>query len=129
MLRQSMLDAQQAAESARASDFLRQFVRSAAESGLAPEPLMARGYGGKGSAKTPLSGWYLKADKSLAVDTDGNFYILTTDLSLLDRVRGVAPNPVPAPLVLSKGGRDGEQMDLTAKLDELLPGWRRLKGH
>lgn len=127
-LRHQMLVDQQVAESAKATDFLLQFVRSAYESGLIPEPLFARGYGGRGRAKTPLKGWYLKNDRSLAVDTEGNYYILTTDLSVLDRIRGVTPRPSPPPLILSQGGRDGESMDLTTKLSELLPGWRRGEG-
>ncbi|WRS29350.1 hypothetical protein U6G28_07385 [Actinomycetaceae bacterium MB13-C1-2] len=125
--RQMLLDAQEA-ESAKAAEFLHQFVQSAAEKGLMPEPLFARGYGGKGRAKTPLKGWYLKNDHSLAVDTEGNYYILTADLSVLDRLRGIRPQPSPPPLVLSQGGRDGESMDLTVKLSEILPTWRRGEG-
>lgn len=127
-LKRVLLSSEHARESAEASAFLLQFVQSAREAGLPSEPLMARGYGGKGSAKTSLKGWYLKADRSLGVDTDGNYYILTKDLSLLDRVRGVMLKPTAPPLTLGKGGRDGESMDLTAKLDELLPKWRRVEG-
>ncbi len=124
-LKHDMLMETQEAESAKAADFLRQFVRSAMELGLVAEPLFARGYGGKGRAKTPLRGWYLKNDRSLAVDTEGNYYILTTDLSALDRLRGVSPKPSSPPLILSQGARDGESMDLTVKLSEILPTWRR----
>ena len=75
MLRRRMLEEKQKAESARASEYLTQFVESAKEQGLPTEPLIVRGYGGKGTAKTPLVGWYLKNDRSMAVDVDGNFYL------------------------------------------------------
>lgn len=120
-----MLDQQQAFESKKAAGFLELFVEEARAKGLSPVPLVVTGYGGKGSAKTNLKGWYLKADRTLAVDTDGNYYILITELPLLSRFRTQTIAPSPPPLILSKGGRDGESMDLTAKLDELLPTWRQ----
>lgn len=123
--RQVLLDAQEEAESKKAAEFLRRFVAEAEATGLQPEPLEAIGYGGKGRAKTNLEGWYLKADHTLAVDTDGNYYILIRDLNLLDRLRTQKMTPSPPPMILSKGARDGESMDLTAKLDQMLPSWRR----
>ena len=125
MLRRRMLEEKQKAESARASEYLMQFVESAKEQGLPTEPLIVRGYGGKGTAKTPLVGWYLKNDRSMAVDVDGNFYLLIEQLSFKDRLTGVTPKPSAPPLILGAGGRDGESIDLTAKLTELLPKWRR----
>ena len=125
-LRQEMLDQRHAAESAQAASFLKQFVAAAKASGLAPTELVVRGYGGKGSAKTPLKGWYLKNDHSLAVDEDGNYYVLIEQLSLKDRIKGMTPKPKAPPLILGAGGRDGESIDLTAKLTELLPSWRHL---
>ncbi len=124
-VRQALFDAGQEIESKQAAEMLAKFVAQAKAEGLAPEPLFARGYGGKGRARTGLSGWYLKNDKSLAVDTDGNYYLLTTDLGLLGRFQKHEPKPSPPPLILSKGARDGESMDLSAKLDQLLPSWRQ----
>lgn len=123
-LKQQLLRASQAAESRQASDYLRQFVAAARSAGLPEQPLVVKGYNGKGTARTSLTGWYLKADHTLAVDTEGRFYILIDELSLVDRLRGKNPSPSEPPLVLSAGARDGESMDLTRKLTELLPSWR-----
>ena len=68
-------------------------------------------------------GWYLKADKSVAVGEDGKFYILTAPLTLAQRLRGVKPEPSPPTLILGKGGRDGEQIDLTEALTMRIPTW------
>ena len=124
-LRQEMLEQKQAAESAKAAAYLKRFVSAAKATGMEPVPLVVRGYGGKGSAKTPLKGWYLKNDHSLAVDEDGNYYVLNEQLSLKDRIKGLTPKPKPPPLILGAGGRDGESMDLTEKLTELLPSWQQ----
>ena len=123
--RQVLLDAQEEAESKKAAEFLRRFVAEAERTGLKPEPLQAIGYGGKGRAKTGLMGWYLKNDHTLAVDTEGNYYVLIRELGLLGRRRTQKMVPSPPPLILSKGARDGESMDLTTKLDQMLPTWRR----
>lgn len=103
---------------------LRDFVAVAQRTGDEPEPLRVRGYGGRGSARTPLHGWYLRLDRTAAVDTDGAFYVLTAPLSLLERLRGTHPRPSPPPLVLGAGGRDGDSIDLDVALERLLPGWR-----
>lgn len=118
------LRARQEAEHARADAMLREFVRVAGERGLEPEPLQVKGYGGRGTARTPLRGWYLRQDRSAGVSTDGDFYVLTAPLTVVDRVRGVHPAPQPPPLVLGAGGKDGESVDLPVALERLLPGWR-----
>lgn len=112
------------AESEQAQEFLNRFAAAAKETGLASTPLEVRGYGGKGTARTSLRGWMLMNSPRLAVDTDGNFYLLTQQLSLRDRLVGVTPKPSAPPLILGRGGRDGESMDLTVALDKLLPQWR-----
>lgn len=119
------LRARQDAEHARADAMLREFVRAAAARGLEPAPLQVKGYGGRGAARTPLRGWYLRQDRSAGVSTDGDFYVLTAPLTLVDRVRGVRPTPQRPPLVLGAGGKDGESVDLAVALERLLPGWRR----
>ncbi len=104
-------------------------MAAAKREGLPSQPLVVHGYGGKGTAKTPLRGWMLMNSPRLAVDTDGKYYFLIQELSLLDRLRGVTPTPIPPTLILGRGGRDGESMDLTVALGNLLPNWRELHGN
>ncbi|MGC0143295.1 hypothetical protein [Pseudactinotalea sp. Z1732] len=118
------LQARKDVEHERAESLLREFVTAATRAGLAPQPLRVRGYGGSASARTPLTGWYLRSDASAGVSTEADFYVLTAPLSLLDRLRGVRPEPARPPLVLGAGGKDGESIDLTEALERLLPGWR-----
>ncbi|GAA1721435.1 hypothetical protein GCM10009809_16370 [Isoptericola hypogeus] len=118
------LRARQDAEHAEAEALLARFVRAAADAGLAHERLEAKGYGGKGTARTSLRGWYLRTDRTAGVTTDGTFYVLTAPLSPLDRLRGVRLAPQRPPLVLGAGGKDGSSIDLTEALDRLLPGWQ-----
>jgi hypothetical protein len=66
--------------------------------------------------RTGLNGWYLKQDRSLAVDAEGRYYVLRVEGGLLARLRGEAPDPSPAPLVVGRGARDGD----TFGLEELL---------
>ena len=121
-LQADRLREREAAESAQAAEYLTRFISAARRTGLDPEPLVVRAGDGK-QAKTPYRGWYLKADKSVAVDEDGNFYILTAPLTLSQRLRGVRPEPAPPTLILGKGGRDGEQIDLTEALSMRIPAW------
>ncbi|PFG41646.1 hypothetical protein ATJ88_0288 [Isoptericola jiangsuensis] len=115
------LAARQDAEHARAEAMLAEFVADATAARLPPEPLQVKGYGGRGAARTPLRGWYLRHDRTVAVSTDGDFYVLTAPLSLVDRVRGVRPTPSRPPLVLGAGGKDGDSIDLADALARLLP--------
>ena len=118
------LRARQDAEHAQADRLLRDFARAAARAGLAPEKLEVRGYGGRGTARTPILGWYLRIDRTAGVSTDGDFYVLTSPLTMADRLRGVRPGPQKPPLILGAGGKDGDSLELTAALERLLPGWR-----
>jgi len=124
-LQAERLTARKAAESAQASEYLKQFAVAAKKNGLAPIPLVAINSKGA-TAATGLVGWYLRADKSAGFDTHGNYYFLQRDLSFIDRLRGVSINKSDPPLILGAGGRDGETMDLTARLSELLPDWRNI---
>lgn len=123
-LQAERLREREAAESAAAAKHLEAFIAAARRDGIDPEPLFVSAKDGKHRAKTPLKGWYLKADHSVAVDEDGNFYILIAPLTLGERLRGVKPTPSPPPLILGKGGRDGEQIDLVEALDMRNPRWR-----
>ncbi|MFD6449033.1 hypothetical protein ACFWEJ_28285 [Promicromonospora sp. NPDC060204] len=118
------LEARQDAEHTRAEAMLREFVTAARTAGLAPEDLQVQGYGGRGTARTGLKGWYLRVDRSAGVSTDGDFYVLTAPIGLLDRLRGMRPETRRPPLILGAGGKDGESMPLADVLDRLLPGWR-----
>ncbi|UFU02110.1 hypothetical protein LQF12_11375 [Ruania suaedae] len=117
------LVARQASENARAQELLERFARVAGQAGLPTSALEVQGYGGRGSARTPLRGWYLRVDRTAAVGTDGSFYVLTAPLGMWDRLRGVAPEAKPPPLVLGAGGKDGDSIDLRDALERLLPGW------
>ena len=123
-LQAERLQARQDAEHTRAEALLREFVAAARDAGLPAEPLQVQGYGGRGSARTPLRGWYLRVDRTLGVSTDGDFYVLTAPIGLLDRLRGTRPEPRRPPLTLGAGGKDGESLPLAEALERLLPGWR-----
>lgn len=113
----------QEVEHARARAILAKFTPVALER-LPPERLVVKGYGGRGSARSDVEGWYLRLDKTIGLGTDGQFYVLTAPLSALDRIRGVRLQPTPPPLVIGAGGKDGDSIELVAALDRLLPGWR-----
>ncbi|MFC0529593.1 hypothetical protein [Phytohabitans kaempferiae] len=109
-----------AAEVSRARAMVADFVRRARERGLPTEPLVARAYTGHGRYRTGLRGWYLKADKSIAVAEDGSFYLLGVPASLRARFAGVTLQPDDPPLVVGQGGRDGESIPLATLLERRL---------
>ena len=78
-------------------------------------PWRATLYGGA-SVRTDKVGWYLRTNKSLAIDTDGNYYSLVVPAGFMARFRGVQLVPTLATMQIGKGGRDGE----TGDLDEFL---------
>lgn len=117
------LHARHEVEHNKARAILAEFVEVARER-LPTERLMVKGYGGRGSARSDVEGWYLRIDKTVGLGTDGSFYVLTAPLSVLDRVRGVTLTPTPPPLVIGAGGKDGDSIELVAALERLLPGWR-----
>lgn len=87
-------------------------------------PLRARSYDGRHRYRTPLEGWYLRSNESVAVSTTGDFYVLGVPGSLRALLRGVEPEPADAPLILGRGGRDGESVDLADALRAVLEGDR-----
>lgn len=117
---EAALRARRQAESARARELIAQFVTDAATRGIAPVPLHAQGYGGRGRYRTGLLGWYLRRDQTVAVGTDGGFYVLTVPPSLGGRLRGVRPEPQDPPMVIGEGGKDGESLDLPIALARAL---------
>lgn len=101
----------QEAESRQARELLAGFMAQARAAGLAPRPLLARGYRGT-RYRTGLEGWYLRRNHTVGVDLRGEFYLLTVPDSLLARLRGVRLAPSDPPLVVGRGGRDGDSVDL-----------------
>lgn len=102
---------QQRGESAKAQVLIDQFVADARAAGLQPEPLRATLFNGR-TVKTDQTGWYIRNNKSLAIGEDGSYYVLTVPGGWKERLRGVHLEPSPPPLVVGKGGRDGESGDL-----------------
>ncbi|MGW7683221.1 hypothetical protein ACWGID_20980 [Kribbella sp. NPDC054772] len=106
------LERKKASETAQARELLTGFIATLKERGVEPEPLRAQVIGSSASYRTNLTGWYLRRNRSLAVDVDGNFYILGVPASLKSRVAGVNVLPSDPPLVVGQGARDGESMPL-----------------
>ena len=99
------------AESKQAQVLIDRFVADARERGIAPQPLRATLYSGQ-NVKTDKVGWYLRKNQSLAIGEDGSYYILTVPGGWRERLTGVKLKPSPPPMVVGKGGRDGESGDL-----------------
>ena len=118
--RAALLASSQDRESRRAQTMIDEFVAEAVVSGPPPIPLQAQTAGRP--VRTNLQGWYLRNDHSAAVGTDGLYYFLRLPTDWLAVLRGARPNPSPAPLVLGRGGRDGEATDLADALKRALAG-------
>ena len=116
------------AEVDRARQMLHTFAAAARAADLPTEPLVVKGYGSRGSARTPLRGWYLRVDRTAALTPDGQFYVLTAPLTAWERLRGTRPEPADPPLVLGAGGKDGDSIPLVDALTRLLPGWQENSG-
>ena len=105
-----------AQESARAQVLVDEFVVAARAAGLAVSELTARPYSGRGRYRTGRTGWYLRRDRSLAVDVDGAYLVLVVTPERWGRFRGVTVEPTPPPLQVGEGARDGESIALKALL-------------
>jgi len=109
-------------EAAKAQAMIDRFVERAKDAGLPTEELTARPWSGRGRYRTGVTGWFLRRNGSVGVDTDGRFYVLNVAPVPLGRWRRMSIEPSPPPLIVGKGGGDGE----TFALDELLEmrlGW------
>ena len=104
--------AQERGESLQAQKLIDGFVAEARKRGLPAEPLRATLLTGQ-SVRTDKTGWYLRKNRSLAIGEDGGYYVLTVPGGLRERLSGVKLQPSPPPLVVGKGGRDGESGSLT----------------
>ena len=109
--RAELAAAQERGESLRAQEMIDKFVLEAKARGIAPQPLRATLYGGH-SVKTDKSGWYLRKNERLAIGEDGAYYVLSVPGGLRERISGVKLKPSAPPLIVGKGGRDGESGDL-----------------
>jgi hypothetical protein len=109
--RAELAAAQERGESVQAQKLIDGFIREARSRGIAPEPLRATLYTGQ-SVKTDRRGWYLRKNQSLAIGDDGAYYVLTVPGGLRERISGVKLRPSPPPLIIGKGGRDGESGDI-----------------
>lgn len=110
------LERRRRAESAQARALIAEFVAEAHRRGVEPVPLYARSYDGRFRYRTSLKGWYLRRNESAAVGTDGEFYVLSVPRRLSSLVTGADPEPDDPPLILGKGARDGESIDLVDAL-------------
>ena len=106
----------QAAESRKARALIADFVEQARARGVPPERLRARSYDRRARYRTSTHGWYLRQNQSAAVGTDGEFYLLTVPRSVRSRFTGAHLVPSEPPLILGKGARDGESIDLVDAL-------------
>ncbi len=107
-------------ESAKAQALIDRFVAEAKEVGLPTQELTARPWSGSGRYRTGVEGWYLKANGSVGVSTDGKFYVLNVPPVRFGRWRTVSVDPTPPPLVVGKGAGDGEVFDLDVLLQKRL---------
>lgn len=114
--KEQALHAARAAEHEKATGIIREAIARFREADIAPIPLRAKPYTGAGTIRTPLQGWYLKRDRSLAVDEEGRYYVMRVDGGLRARLQGAVPEPSQAPMVVGRGARDGD----TFTLEELL---------
>jgi hypothetical protein len=114
------LTRRRAAETAKARGLLAEFRAELTARGIEPVPLRAPVVGAGASYRTGLTGWYLKRNRSLALDVEGNFYILGTPAGLKARLFGVKVLPSDPPLNVGQGARDGESLPLAELLQNRL---------
>lgn len=110
-------------EAVAAQKLIDEFVAEATRRGISPEPLRATLMSGP-VVKTDKQGWYLRRNRSLAIGTDGSYYVMTVPGGTMARWRGVSLTPTPPTLQIGRGGRDGE----TGELTEFL-AWRLEAGN
>jgi hypothetical protein len=122
--RQEMAQAALRNESIAAQELVDAFVAQAAERGLEPEPLRALLMDGT-RVKSDQVGWYVNKGQTLAIAPDGRFFQLLTTGGRLARFTGVKLTPSPPPLVVGRGGRDGETGDLKDFLARALDDYAR----
>lgn len=109
------------AESEAAQKLIDEFVAQALASGLPSVPLRATLLDGA-QVKTDKQGWYLRVNHSIAVGTDGGYYVLTVPGAWREKMFGAKLKASPPPIFIGRGGRDGETGDLSFFLARALRG-------
>ncbi|MEG3633587.1 hypothetical protein [Micromonospora palythoicola] len=109
-----------ATEQESAAKLVARFAADATARRLPTVRLTATSYDGRYRYRTRIVGWYVDRARSRAVDAQGNFYLLTVPTSLRSLLFGAAPEPSPPPLVIGRGGRDGESLPLAELLSQRL---------
>lgn len=109
---QNALEAHRREEHERATAIITKAIQAYRAAGIEPVPLQARPFTGTGTIRTSLTGWYLKHDRTLAIDEEGHYYVLRVPGGLMSRLKGATPEPSLAPLVVGRGARDGETFDI-----------------
>jgi hypothetical protein len=109
--RAELAAAQARGESREAQKLIDEFVAAAKAKGVAAHPIRATLYGGQ-SVKTDKVGWYIRKNESVAIGEDGSYYVLTVPGGLRERFTGVKLMPSAPPLIIGRGGKDGESGDL-----------------
>lgn len=117
--RQELADAALRNEAVAAQVLIDEFVATAGARGLRPEPLRALLMDGT-RVKSDQVGWYLNKGQTLAIGPDGRFFKLLTTGGRFARFTGVKLSPSMPPMVVGRGGRDGETGDLKDFLERTL---------
>jgi hypothetical protein len=115
------VDRQREGETAKARALLADFVATMQACGVPPVPLRARVPGRRVTYRTERTGWYIRQNRSLAIGTGGEFLILDVPANVRSRIFGATVVPSDPPLVVGRGARDGESIELTELLRRALP--------
>ncbi len=123
-LRAEMADNQAQAEARAAQKLIDHFIADATDRGIQPVELRATTPDGH-RVRTNRLGWYIRRNETIAIGTDGGYYVLTlaARVGLVGRMRAVQVDPALPSLTVGRGGRDGETGDLQEFLD-----WRLADG-
>lgn len=122
--RQELAEAAQRSEAVAAQTLINEFIAATAERRLQPEPLKAVLMDGS-RVKSDQVGWYLNKARTMAITPEGRFVQLLTTGGRLSRFTGVKLSPSQPPLVIGRGGRDGETGDLKDFLARALDDYDR----
>lgn len=116
-----MAEAARRREGEAAQVLVDQFVVDARAAGIDPVPLQAMQLNGR-PVKTDKVGWYVNRSRSIAIGTDGAWYVLTVPSIPFGRFRQTKLEPSLPELVVGRGARDGESGDLPDFLARVLAG-------
>lgn len=106
-------------EARLAQELIDKFIADAQAHGIAPEPLRVQ-LSDSSTARTDKTGWYIKRNRTVAIGSDGGYYICAMPGGLRERLSGVRLVPSQPALQVSRGGRDGETGDLADFLTKRL---------